>query len=158
MRMSIYEEKLWSWLKEKAQLEDAGLSESEKCEESYLAGVRTVCDFAVDLAKTIRDFFPMYTLHDEAHICNVLRKMADLLGEQGMALLSRDEAAMLILAACCHDLGMSCSKEQQLELENDTVRLERYYEDQRDFSMGFSIFREFHRWLFTEKTNEIRSF
>lgn len=129
MRMSIYEEKLWSCLKEKAQLEDAGLSESEKCAESYLAGVRTVCNAAVDLAKTIRDFFPMYTLHDEAHICNVLRKMAQLLGEQGMELLSRDEAAMLILAACCHDLGMSCSKEQQLELENDTVRLERYYED-----------------------------
>ena len=129
MRMSIYEEKLWSCLKEKAQLEDAGLSECEKCAESYLAGMRTVCNAAVDLAKTIRDFFPMYTLHDEAHICNVMRKMAQLLGEQGMALLSRDEAAMLILAACCHDLGMSCSKEQQLELENDSVRLERYYED-----------------------------
>ena len=129
MRMSIYEERLWSRLKEKAELEDAGLPESEKCAESYLAGMRTVCNFAVDLAKTIRDFFPMYTLHDETHICNVLRKMAQLLGEQGVAQLSRDEAAMLILAACCHDLGMSCSEEQQLELENDPVRLERYCND-----------------------------
>ena len=129
MRMSIYAERLWSCLKEKAELEDAGLPESEKCAESYLAGMRTVCNFAVDLAKTIRDFFPMYTLHDETHICNVLRKMAQLLGEQGVAQLSRDEAAMLILAACCHDLGMSCSEEQQLELENDPVRLERYCND-----------------------------
>ena len=128
MRMSIYAERLWSCLKEKAELEDAGLPESEKCAESYLAGMRTVCNFAVDLAKTIRDFFPMYTLHDETHICNVLRKMAQLLGEQGVAQLSRDEAAMLILAACCHDLGMSCS-EEQLELENDPVRLERYCND-----------------------------
>lgn len=127
--MSIYEEQLWRCLKEKANQEDAGLPESRKCAETYLAGMRTVCNAAVDLAKTIRDFFPMYTLHDETHICNVLRKMAQLLGEQGMELLSRDEAAMLILAACCHDLGMSCSKEQQLELENDSVRLERYYED-----------------------------
>ena len=127
--MSIYAERLWSCLKEKAESEDAGLPESEKCAESYLAGMRTVCDFAVDLAKTIRDFFPMYTLHDETHICNVLRKMAQLLGEQGVAQLSRDEAAMLILAACCHDLGMSCSEEQQLELENDPVRLERYCND-----------------------------
>lgn len=129
MRMSIYAERLWSCLKEKAESEDAGLPESEKCAESYLAGMRTVCNFAVDLAKTIRDFFPMYTLHDETHICNVLRKMAQLLGEQGVAQLSRDEAAMLILAACCHDLGMSCSEEQQLELENDPVRLERYCND-----------------------------
>ena len=129
MRMSIYAERLWSCLKEKAELEDAGLPESEKCAGSYLAGMRTVCDFAVDLTKTIRDFFPMYTLHDETHICNVLRKMAQLLGEQGVAQLSRDEAAMLILAACCHDLGMSCSEEQQLELENDPVRLERYCND-----------------------------
>lgn len=127
--MSIYAERLWSCLKEKAESEDAGLPESEKCAESYLAGMRTVCNFAVDLAKTIRDFFPMYTLHDETHICNVLRKMAQLLGEQGVAQLSRDEAAMLILAACCHDLGMSCSEEQQLELENDPVRLERYCND-----------------------------
>ena len=124
--MSIYEEQLWRCLKEKANQEDAELPESRKCAESYLAGMRTVCDFAVDRAKTIRDIFPMYTLHDETHICNVMQKMAQLLGEEGMKQLSRDETAMLILAACCHDLGMSCSVDQKLELENDPVRLEQY--------------------------------
>lgn len=127
--MSIYEEQLWRCLKEKANQEDAGLPESRKCAETYLAGMRTVCDFAVDRAKTIRDIFPMYTLHDETHICNVMQKMAQLMGEEGMKQLSRDEAAMLILAACCHDLGMSCSVDQKLELENDPVRLEQYCDD-----------------------------
>ena len=127
--MSIYEEQLWRCLKEKANQEDAGLPESRKCAETYLVGMRTVCDFAVNRAKTIRDIFPMYTLHDETHICNVMQKMAQLLGEEGMKQLSRDESAMLILAACCHDLGMSCSVDQKLELENDPVRLERYYEE-----------------------------
>lgn len=127
--MAIYDERLWKYLKDKAGAEDEGLPEDEKCADEYLTEMRRICDFAVERASTIRDVFPLYTLHDERHICGVMRKIADLLGESGMKRLSRDETAMLILAACCHDLGMSCSEDQQLDLQNDLVRLEAYYKE-----------------------------
>lgn len=127
--MAIYDEQLWKYLKDKARAEDEGLPEDEKCADEYLTEMRRICDFAVERASTIRVIFPLYTLHDERHICGVMRKITDLLGENGMKRLSRDETAMLILAACCHDLGMSCSKEQELDLQNDLVRLEAYYKE-----------------------------
>ena len=127
--MAIYDEQLWKYLKDKASAEDEGLPEDEKCADEYLTEMRRICDFAVERSSTIRVIFPLYTLHDERHICGVMRKITDLLGENGMKRLSRDETAMLILAACCHDLGMSCSKEQELDLQNDLVRLEAYYKE-----------------------------
>lgn len=104
--------KLWQALKAKAG------SDSEK----YIAGVESVCDFAIDRSKVIRDSFPMFTLHDKTHIDHVLALMEQLLGER-IHDLSRDEAALLILAACCHDIGMSCSaKEKEVLLTGDRLK------------------------------------
>lgn len=125
--MSIMEEKLWNVLEQKAKDEDENLRPDQRIASEYLTGIKFVCDFGIDRAKTIRDNFPMYTLHDETHICNVLRKMADLLGD-AIDKLSRDEAAMLVLAACCHDIGMSYSEEEKAELLGNTDRLIHYLE------------------------------
>lgn len=125
--MGVTEEELWKVLEQKAEEEDEHSASGQKIAHEYLAGIKAVCTFGVDRSKMIRDQFPMYTLHDEVHICNVLRIMANLLGDQTGS-LSRDEAAMLILAACCHDVGMSCSEEEKAELLDNTDRLARYLE------------------------------
>ncbi len=125
--MGVTEEALWKVLEQKAEEEDEHSASGQKIAHEYLAGIKAVCTFGVDRSKMIRDQFPMYTLHDEVHICNVLRIMDNLLGDQTGS-LSRDEAAMLILAACCHDVGMSCSEEEKAELIDNTDRLARYLE------------------------------
>lgn len=125
--MSIMREVLWNVLEQKAKAQDEKLRPDQRIANEYLSGVKLVCDFGITRAKTIRDNFPMYTLHDETHICNVLCKMAELLGD-AIDKLSRDEAAMLILAACCHDIGMSYSEKERAELFGNTDRLIQYLE------------------------------
>ena len=114
--MSIYDEDLWN-LMESMATED-GLHE-------FVAGVREVCEFGLARAKTIRDTFPLYTLHDETHICNVLRLMRELLGVH-VSRLTRDEAATLVMCACCHDVGMSYAEHEKRELLEDFDRIDEY--------------------------------
>lgn len=129
--MSIKGEKLWEILVQKAREEDKDLQPDQRISDEYLSGITEICQFGVDRAKTIRDTFPMYTLHDETHICNVLRIMAQLLGDHTDKLM-RDEAAMLVLAACCHDMGMSYSDQEKQELFDDRDRLDQYLEQHHD--------------------------
>lgn len=163
--MSIYQEALWKKLEEKANAADKGQPEQLKCEHTYLAAIRRICTEALSLAKTIRDMFPLYTLHDEVHISNVLRLMEKLLGNH-LETLSRDETAMLILAACCHDIGMSCSERQLQELLDDRTRLEEYLEDHpaafvkakgiEDFTkLPDDLLRDFLRTIHPERINDI---
>lgn len=125
--MGVRDEKLWKILQQKAREEDKKLQPDQQIFDEYLSGVKSVCDFGIDRAKTIRDTFPMYTLHDETHICNVLRIMGQLLGNR-VGDLTRDEAAMLILSACCHDVGMSYSEREKEALLQDRDRLDEYLE------------------------------
>ena len=122
--MSVYDEKLWKIMERKAEQE--GETSRRNDWHEYVAGVRKVCDFGIDRAKLIRETFPLYTLHDETHICNVLRLMNDLLGSRTKD-LTRDEAALLVMCACCHDVGMSYSEgEKRKLLEEDTDKLNEY--------------------------------
>lgn len=129
--MSFLHEKLWEVLEQKANEEDAKLQPDQRTSSEYLSAIKFICNFGVERAKTIRDTFPLYTLHDETHICNVLRIMEQLLG-QSINELNRDEAAMLILAACCHDVGMSYSAQEKQELLQDKDRLDQYLEQHHD--------------------------
>lgn len=124
--MGIKNERLWEILEEKARKEDNPLGSDQKAQMQYIAGIEAVCEFAIKRAIMIRDSFPMYTLHDETHICNVMRLMTNLLGPEGVQCLTRDEAAMLILAACCHDIGMSYSNEEKENLFDDLDRFNQY--------------------------------
>lgn len=94
-------------------------------EDTYTTAIATIAKEGINRAKTIRETFPLYTLHDEIHINNVLRIMAELLGDH-IEKLTRNEAAMLILAACCHDIGMSYSEEEKERVLSDTGRVEKY--------------------------------
>lgn len=91
--------------------------------EHYISDVRSICQKAAELSQTIRDTFPLYTLHNETHINNVLYIMAELLGDEGVNDLSRDMTAMLILAAFCHDIGMSYTSEEKEEIFSDKEKI-----------------------------------
>lgn len=129
--MGFRDERLWEILNEKAEKEDQGLRPDQQIKEQYLSAVEVICQYGVDRARTIRDTFPMYTLHDEIHICNVMRLMERLLGDKAEK-LSRDEAALLILCACCHDIGMSYSEEDKKELFGDADRLNHYLDTHQE--------------------------
>lgn len=113
--MSEYQNtKLWDLFIEKANSDGNVITTVEK-----------ICDFAVDRASKIDLTFPLYTRHDETHICNVMNIMVDLLGEKADE-ISKNEAAMLVLAAACHDLGMSYSDDEKKALLEDTDRVKKY--------------------------------
>lgn len=122
--MGFRDEKLWTILKKKAEEEEERCGEREN-KDNYLKAVADICQYGVDRAKSIRDTFPFYTLHDEVHICNVMRLMAELLND-GLSSLTRDEAALLVMAACCHDIGMSYTEGEKKELLNNKDAVRRY--------------------------------
>lgn len=141
--MEFMNEKLWDIFEKKVKEEDAGTRKEQQIQSEYLSAVKQICNYGVERAETIRDTFPMYTLHNETHICNVMQLMADLLGED-LEKLTRDEAAMLIMSACCHDIGMSYSEEEKVELLYDEDRLCQYLENNHSeyvkaFSAGNNV-------------------
>ena len=126
--MKILNEKLWIILENKTSEYDSTLLPDQRIGNEYLAGIKSICKFGIERASTIRDTFPLFTLHDETHICNVMRLMLDLIDDDTDK-ISRDEVAMLILAACCHDIGMSYSTDDKNELFNDVDRLNKYLDE-----------------------------
>ena len=79
--MGFMDEKLWGIFEEKVREEDADVQRRRQIGYEYISAVRRICQYGVDRAETIRDTFPMFTLHNETHICNVMQLMSDLLGE-----------------------------------------------------------------------------
>lgn len=138
--MGFMNEKLWDILEKKVEKEDVAMRKEQQVGNEYLSAVKQICQYGVKRAETIRDTFPMFTLHNETHICNVMQLMADILGDD-LEKLTRDEAAMLIMSACCHDVGMSYSNEEKEELFSDYDRLNKYLDNNhseyvRAFSSG----------------------
>ena len=125
--MGYKSEKLWILLEKKAVESDNDKPEDKKIAPEFITGVDKVCVYAINRAKAIRDTFPAYTLHDEIHICNVLRLMENLLGSR-INDLTRDETSMLILSACCHDIGMSYNEDDKNEVLSNRERLDKYLE------------------------------
>ena len=158
--MGVKDSKLWEILKEKAK--------GQPNESQFIAEMEKVCNFAVARSKYINLTFPMFTLHDETHICNVLNLMVQLLGDR-IQDLNRDEAAMLILAACCHDIGMSCNDiEKQDLLKDDRFKqyLDKHHgeqvnyhelkEDDKDYTKKLdAIFRGFLRYIHHERIKDL---
>src|SRR6266404_1200990 len=66
----------------------------------------------VPLSNDVIRYMPLYTLHNERHILNVIGWMERLLGADGLAALSPLESALAILSAYVHDLGMTLSAEE----------------------------------------------
>ena len=64
--MFIQTHELWHLLHEKAEAQDRNIASDFESE------VIKICEYGINLAKTIRDNFKTYTLHDEIHISNVM--------------------------------------------------------------------------------------
>ena len=117
--MSIQTHELWQLLHEKAETQNRNISSTFETE------VKKICQYGVDLSKTIRDNFQTYTLHDETHILNLMTNMIMLLGDFKNR-LTRDECAMLIMGACCHDIGMSVTQEEKEYLRSNPDCMQKY--------------------------------
>ena len=85
-------------------------------DHEFIAAVGEICYDGVILSKDVIRFFPIFTLHDGTHLAGVCKWMIRLLGDKKDD-LTVEEAAMLVMAACCHDIGMSVSDGQRKELE-----------------------------------------
>lgn len=85
-------------------------------DHEFIAAVGEICYDGVLLSKDVIRFFPTFTLHDGTHLAGVCKWMIRLLGDKKDD-LTFEEAAMLVMAACCHDIGMSVSDDQRKELE-----------------------------------------
>jgi hypothetical protein len=117
--LSIQTHELWQLLHEKAETQNRNISSTFETE------VKKICQYGVDLSKTIRDNFQTYTLHDETHILNLMTNMIMLLGDFKNR-LTRDECAMLIMGACCHDIGMSVTQEEKEYLRSNPDCMQKY--------------------------------
>ena len=104
---NIADTKLWELFVRKAEEAELG--------RDFVSAVGEVCAIGLNLSKYIVRFFPTFTLHDETHSANVCRWMWVLLGEK-RAQLTAHEAALLLMAACCHDIGMAVSPEQEKQM------------------------------------------
>lgn len=104
---SIRDTDLWKLLEKKAT--------EENLPPEFMVGVGEVCARGITLAKDIIRFFPTFTLHDIVHICNVCDWMHQLLDGQTEKLTAAD-AALLVMSAACHDIGMSVSEDQKKEM------------------------------------------
>ena len=95
---------LWKLLVKRS--EEAGLG------REFISAVGDVCSIGLDLSRSIIRFFPTFTLHDGTHSANVCRWMYRLLDVRAEELTAY-EAALLLMAACCHDIGMSVTDAQK---------------------------------------------
>lgn len=104
----IVQQELWTLFEQKVKEEHG---------EALVTAVEEVCGDALALANDINRFFPKFTLHDEHHSARVCGWMYALLGEHAEELTAL-EAALLVMAACCHDIGMSVSVDQEKQMRN----------------------------------------
>ena len=100
----FYETELWKLFERKA--EECGNSVEE---------LKEFCTKTETLSKLIIRNFPYFTLHDNTHIAGVCKWIYLLLGDKA-ELIEVEEAALLLMAACCHDLGMLMSENEEEEL------------------------------------------
>jgi hypothetical protein len=97
------------------------------------ASVQSAAIESAHLLSTVVVDMPLYTLHNERHILNVIGWMEHLLGHGGIEGLSMLECAVSILAAYTHDLGMTLGKEERdaLPRDPDYLRFRERYGDER---------------------------
>lgn len=94
-----------------------GVLEAKGTDEQR-AVVRKLAEDASALLDRVIETFPTYTLHNSTHARNVAIKMAELLGPK-MEELTALEAAMLILSAFWHDIGMVFTESERANLESE---------------------------------------
>jgi molecular chaperone HtpG len=125
-------------MRELAQIEESALmrrltrpTEAE-C-RSLVADVQSAAAQSAELLSTVVMDMPLYTLHNERHVLNVIGWMESLLGDESIEKLSPLECAISLLAAYTHDLGMTLSSQEReaLLLDPDYSRFRDRYVEER---------------------------
>ena len=75
---------------------------------------------ALPILDRVVEYMPLYTLHNERHILNIVSWMERLLGSEGIQRLSPLECALCILSAYVHDLGMTLTREEHDEIMGES--------------------------------------
>jgi hypothetical protein len=94
-------------------------SSSEPEVRALVAEVQAAAIRSAELLSTVVVDMPLYTLHNERHVLNVIGWMESLLGASRIDDLSVLECAISILAAYVHDLGMTLTAAERDNLESD---------------------------------------
>ncbi|MEO1643793.1 MAG: hypothetical protein AAFR67_01305 [Chloroflexota bacterium] len=84
----------------------------KETDDKKRATIATSLDYAGQELSNIRDTFPTYTLHDEDHAINVLKRATNLLGDK-LDQLTSLESAIILLSAYFHDIGMVFKEEER---------------------------------------------
>jgi len=92
---------------------------SEPEVRALVADVQAAVIRSAELLSTVVVDMPLYTLHNERHVLNVIGWMESLLGECRIEGLSALECAISILSAYTHDLGMTLTAAERDALQFD---------------------------------------
>lgn len=87
-------------------------------DDAQRAKVRKLLEDAAAILDRVIETFPTYTLHNATHAENVVKLMADLLGDR-VKDLTPLEAALLMLSAFYHDIGMVFREEERNRLTEE---------------------------------------
>jgi len=90
----------------------------KKANDEQRASIERLLRHASAILERVIETFPTYTLHNHVHAENVVRLMGRLLGSRA-ADLTALEAAMLLLAAYYHDIGMVFDEHERQALANE---------------------------------------
>ena len=98
----------------------------------YAMDISHLCFDACVITESITERLPKFTKHDIHHIKGVCDWMTKLLDNK-LEVLKKEEVALLIMIACCHDVGMNISEKNynllfnELETESYARDLEEYF-------------------------------
>jgi len=117
----------------------------EKCENGQrhdtLALVSDVGGFAIMRLKTVIKNMPEFTLHDDAHIFNMLTILGKMIPESTLKALSIPDLLMIILSVFLHDIGMA-PEEKYIRSWKNQLSDDEYDEDLRNEKEVFDRFRK----------------
>lgn len=111
---------------------------SAAASDEQRAMVRQRVAQAADRLDLVRDTFPTYTLHNRTHGLNLVRLMGDLLDAE-LVKLDPLEAALLILAAYFHDIGMVFTPTERADIGKEAKFaqfLEQHAQARLDLAQG----------------------
>jgi|SRR6185312_9009130 len=91
---------------------------SKKVDDAQRAGIKKLIEHAAAILDRVIETFPTYTLHNSVHAENVVRLMDQLLGPRRKDLRPL-EAALLMLSAFYHDIGMVFKEEERSRLSEE---------------------------------------
>lgn len=115
-----------------------------KCEENnrheVLALVMDIANFAVERLKTVIKNMPEFTLHDDAHIFNMLIIIGKIIPKENIEKLSIPDLFMLIVSVFLHDIGMAPDEKYILAWKNQ-LSIEEYDEELNEEREKFIRFR-----------------